>query len=276
MKNSVFFYFLTALVVATLSACGSVPNVGDIFEDGDSAPSNPPPNISSVPNAVPRVLPRSRYGNPKSYVIRGVRYYPIKSSKQFVERGIASWYGTKFHGRKTSNGERYDMYAMTAAHKTLPLPTFLEVTNLKNGRKIIVKVNDRGPFESNRILDLSYTAAHKLGILGKGTGLVEIRAIDPSASARPKPVPVRSASAQPKPINMYLQVGAFADRSNAENLRARLSGDMQAPVKINAAGKPAATLYKVRIGPIQTVEDADRLAENLASLGIGAPKVIID
>jgi len=166
------------------------------------------------------------------------------------------------------------MYAMTAAHKTLPIPTYVQVTNLQNGRKIIVKVNDRGPFHGNRIIDLSYVAAHKLGVLGAGTGRVEIRAIDPRA---PQPTTtVAAADASPDATNLYLQVGAFASRMNAENLRARLRGAAQTPIQISPTLSNQVTVYRVRIGPIQTVEEADRLAENLAGLGIGEPRVILD
>ena len=150
-------------------------------------------NVSKIPNAVPRAEPKSQTGNPASYRVFGKTYYVMDSAKGYVQRGIASWYGTKFHGRKTSSGEIYNMYKMTAAHTKLPLPTYVQVTNLKNGRKIIVKVNDRGPFHSNRIIDLSYVAAKKLGIIATGTGLVEVRSIDPKTwrkgSTRTKPTP---------------------------------------------------------------------------------------
>jgi rare lipoprotein A len=135
---------------------------------------------TKIPNATPKVEPLSRIGNQPSYVVFGKRYYVMRSSKHYREQGIASWYGTQFHTHHTSNGERYNMLAMTAAHKTLPLPTYVQVTNLVNGRQIIVKVNDRGPFEANRLIDLSYVAAKKLGMLGHGTAKVDITAIDPA------------------------------------------------------------------------------------------------
>lgn len=142
-----------------------------------------PPNFyvdeTKVPDAVPKVEPLSKNGNMRYYHVFGKRYYTMRNSKNYKAVGTASWYGTKFHSRHTSSGERYDMLAMTAAHKTLPLPTYVEVTNLRNHRKVIVKVNDRGPFESNRLIDLSYVAAKKLGMLGHGTTKVQIRAIDP-------------------------------------------------------------------------------------------------
>jgi rare lipoprotein A len=158
----------------------------------------PPPfpvDETKIPNAVPHKEKLSRIGN-KPYVVKGKPYYVMKSSKNFVEVGIASWYGTMFHDQRTSNGEKYDMLAMTAAHKHLPLPTYVQVTNLENHRKIIVKVNDRGPFKPNRIIDLSYVAAKKLHMTGKGTALVEVRAIDTNPAHR-------SRNLKPRPIFHY-------------------------------------------------------------------------
>lgn len=144
-----------------------------------------PPNyyvdVNKIPNATPKVEPLARYGNLPTYTVFGKRYHTLKSSSGYTAVGTASWYGTQFHALRTSSGERYNMLAMTAAHKTLPLPTYVEVTNLRNGRKVIVKVNDRGPFSSNRIIDLSYVAAKKLGMIGHGTAKVMVKAIDPRA-----------------------------------------------------------------------------------------------
>ncbi|MDH5191213.1 MAG: septal ring lytic transglycosylase RlpA family protein [Gammaproteobacteria bacterium] len=264
-------YISLAFIFLLIAGCSSV------FVSQDSAPRNPPRDLASVPNAVPKVEPVTKAGNPSTYVVRGKRYYTKKSSKGFIQRGVASWYGTKFHGRKTSNGERYDMYAMTAAHKTLPIPTYVEVTNLHNGKKIIVRVNDRGPFESNRIIDLSYTAAHKLGILGKGTGLVEIRAIDPRTPESDKPVQVRAPEpATPVATSLYLQVGAFSERTNAEELRSWLQTSLESGVKVDSVDQKKQPLYRVKVGPIETVEEIDRLSGQLASLGIKTPQVIID
>src|SRR5688572_8919280 len=168
--NRIIVGFFLAYVTLFMSACSTVPK-----KDG-------PPSYyvdeTQVPNATPKKEKLSKYGNYSSYRVFGKRYYTMKSSKNYRERGIASWYGTKFHKHRTSSGERYDMLAMTAAHKTLPLPTYVEVTNLRNHRKIIVKVNDRGPFEGSRLIDLSYIAAKKLGMAGHGTAHVEVRAID--------------------------------------------------------------------------------------------------
>jgi rare lipoprotein A len=152
----------------------------------------PPPGPQATPDVVPRVEPRSRSGNPPFYSVFGHRYYVLSSSVAYVERGVASWYGPGFHKVRTSTGERYDMYGMSAAHKTLPLPAYVRVTNLQNGRSVVVRVNDRGPFVGNRIIDLSYTAAARLDMLRNGTAMVEVRALDPSA---PQPAPPLLASA---------------------------------------------------------------------------------
>ncbi len=246
-------------------------------------------DVSKVDDAVPKPEPLAKYGNMKSYVVFGKRYYTMKSSNNYEQVGTASWYGTMFHDRSTSSGERYDMLAMTAAHKTLPLPTYVEVTNLSNNRKVIVKVNDRGPFESNRIIDLSYVAAKKLGMLGRGTAQVRVRAINPytfgkefelakhapkiypkfnpvyTSSHANKPVYTASSSSYSKPNSksVYLQVGAFRNKSHADRLQQRLNQLLDAPVKV-AKGK----LYKVQIGPLNNVTTADKVATRLRGLGI--------
>ncbi len=148
--------------------------------------SEPIPDFSKIPNAVPKHEPKSRIGNPKTYTVFNKTYCVMQSSKGYKERGTASWYGKKFHGYHTSNGEIYDMYGMSAAHKTLPLPTYAKVTNLSNGKHVIVKINDRGPFHDDRLIDLSYAAASKLGILATGTAKVEIQALDPAEKVTPQ------------------------------------------------------------------------------------------
>lgn len=168
--------------LVTLSLCLLLTSCA--FMRHKDGPPNYNVDVSKIPNAVPKVEPRARYGNQKSYTVFGKRYYTLQSSHGYTAVGTASWYGTQFHTLRTSSGERYNMLAMTAAHKTLPLPTYVEVTNLRNHRKIIVKVNDRGPFSSNRLIDLSYVAAKKLGMIGHGTALVKIKAIDPRSYQR--------------------------------------------------------------------------------------------
>nr|VFJ58219.1 MAG: rare lipoprotein A [Candidatus Kentron sp. FM]VFJ62986.1 MAG: rare lipoprotein A [Candidatus Kentron sp. FM]VFK19661.1 MAG: rare lipoprotein A [Candidatus Kentron sp. FM] len=160
-------------LMSLLAGCG-------FLSDQDGPPLFSRLDPDNIPDAVPRSDPKSPYGNPPSYAVYGQRYYVMESSLGYVKRGIASWYGRKFHGRRTSSGETYDMFAMTAAHRSLPLPTYVRVINLENGRQAIVRVNDRGPFHPDRIIDLSYAAAVKLHIAQRGTARVEIRAIDPT------------------------------------------------------------------------------------------------
>ena len=251
-----------------LAACGSL--------SGDSAPSRYVDH-TRVKNAVPIVESKSKYGNPRSYEVQGKRYHILKSANNFTARGIASWYGTKFHGRRTSSGEPYDMYAMTAAHKTLPIPVFVEVTNLDNHRKIIVRVNDRGPFVEGRIIDLSYVAAKKLGIDAKGTGRVEIRTIDPrkkKVDVRPtasKDISIASSSGQ-----LYLQVGAFTDHTNATQLLSRLVAATSENVLINRKSTGDQDVYRVRIGPLNSESEANLLSHRLSPLGISAPHVVVE
>ena len=242
---------------ALLSACGLVP-------ERDRAPADP--------EAASCAGPKSRYGNPRSYVVHGKRYSTLSSARGFVERGIASWYGKKFHGRRTSSGETYDMYKMTAAHKTLPLPTYVSVRNLSTGREIRVCVNDRGPFHGNRIIDLSYAAANKLGIARKGTGFVEVRALGPgSAPARATAVSARGGAAGAARI--FIQAGAFRVAANAERLRANLATISGTPVRVLRA---ADRLYRVRLGPLSGVEEADRLANALARFGYERPQIVTE
>ena len=261
------------LLAAGLLACSSQ----HVFEPRDAAPANPR-DVSHVQNAVPRVEPLSRYGNPASYVVYGKRYYTLSSSVGYRETGHASWYGTKFHGRRTSSGEPYDMYAMTAAHKTLPLPSYVEVTNLANGQSVIVRVNDRGPFHHGRIIDLSYTAAVKLGMLGNGTARVEVRAINPGGSKpQPGPEPLQAfvpPAAGNEPV--YLQVGAFASRDNAERLRRNLQGKDIGAVRIVEADTASGTLFRVQVGPLNDIGEADRVAQVLKPLGVTATATRID
>lgn len=262
-------YFVLLLCGLNLVACAG----SRYSQRHDSAPREAR-DVSAIPDARPRVEARSRYGNPRTYTVNGRTYRVMDSAAGYVERGIASWYGRKFHGHRTSSGETYDMYGMTAAHTRLPLPTYVQVTNLENGRRVVVRVNDRGPFHPNRLIDLSYAAAKKLGIVATGTGLVEVRAIDPRTwhqpatrtLAQPTPVPVR--------YGLYLQVGAFSSRTNAENLRRRL--DHFGPVTIHKVAQHRQALWRVRIGPLRSVEEADRLAERLVRAGFDSPHVVVD
>ncbi|HLY53758.1 MAG TPA: septal ring lytic transglycosylase RlpA family protein, partial [Steroidobacteraceae bacterium] len=202
------------LIASMLAACASHPR--RLPPSPPPAPAAPPAGLAAVPDAVPRAEPRAAHGNPPFYDALGHRYFVLASSEGYDERGVASWYGPTFHGGSTSSGEPYDMYAMTAAHKTLPLPTYARVTNLRNGKSVVVRINDRGPFVANRIIDLSYTAAAKLDMVRDGTAMVEVRALTPGAPD------VMGRSAQAPPAALYLQAGAFADPGNAERELARL------------------------------------------------------
>jgi len=241
----------------------------------DSAPLHPPADLLAIPNATPQWEPKSRYGNPESYSVMGVRYDVMPSSQGYQATGIASWYGTKFHGKRASSGVPYDMYAMTAAHKTLPLPTYVSVKNLDNGKSIVVKVTDRGPFHTGRIIDLSYTAAFKLGITKSGTGHVTVTAITPNKStlAQISPNPTSETTLNPP---LYLQVGAFGSRDNAHLLRRTLIKNKDlGNITIFNPNPEQSLLYRVQVGPIKTQTEVDRLTQRLAQLGISQSQLII-
>ena len=210
-------------------------------------------------------------GNPPFYDVMGERYYVMAESDGYREQGIASWYGREFHGRKTSNGERYDMYGISAAHKTLPLPTRARVTHLGSGKSIIVRINDRGPFKAGRIIDLSYGAARELGMLTAGTAQVEVEAIpDGSEAAR------ASAVSDAAPRAMYVQVGAFGSLANAETLQRRLAGEGIDNVVIRYDARGSSPLHRVRIGPVADAAGFDAVVRRIAGLGLGPPQLIVE
>jgi peptidoglycan lytic transglycosylase len=286
----------SVIVLAMLAACGS-------SGVRDSAPSGSV-SIPDLPgDAIPRLEDRSRYGNGPNYEVLGKHYTVMASGSGYSERGVASWYGKKFHGRLTSNREPYDMYAMTAAHKTLPLPTFVRVRNLGNNKSIIVRVNDRGPFVHNRIIDLSYVAALKLDMVRTGTSLVEVTAItfddppgDPASTrarqaSDPRPASHRTGEPQtatpvgvrhagdPRPAmqnKIYVQVGAFGSRENAERRSEALTAAHIGNVYIHADTRVSPTLYRVRIGPIHDVIQYDVIVEELENIGIPDPYLITE
>jgi len=279
---------LIAIVSLSVAACGS----GKLR--GDGPPSSGSTRVGGLPgDAVPRREARSRYGNGPVYEVLGKRYRVMPSSSGYQERGVASWYGKKFHGNLTSNREVYDMHEMTAAHKTLPLPTYVRVRNLQNDKSIVVRVNDRGPFVHNRIIDLSYAAAARLDMLRDGTSLVEVTAInfDVPAGDRPTrkttpPAPVAEASVQPSvdaapaPLagtaRIFVQVGAFGDRANAERRLGVLaaSGIDNAFIHEDTSASPA--LLRVRIGPVAGVIEYDILVEELENIGITDPYLVLE
>jgi rare lipoprotein A len=272
---------LCTLMAIGLCACFSPPRRQS--PDYPSPPATPaetqpPPAPDSVPDVVPRVEPRSRNGNPPFYDVLGKRYFVLSSSTGYVERGVASWYGPGFHKVRTSTGEPYDMYGMTAAHKTLPLPAYVRVTNLQNGRSIVVRVNDRGPFVGNRIIDLSYTAASKLDMLRNGTAMVEVRTLDasPPADAIPNAAPDAAPSVVPVPRALYIQAGAFSDPQNAQRLLQRLSGGGYGKVFVRDNEIAGRRMYRVRIGPVPDVAEFDRVVAALERVGISDAHLALD
>jgi rare lipoprotein A len=174
--------FLLFALIFLIAACSSAPQRGGYYKD-DGPGANPPANLASIPDAVPRNEPLHRYAN-RPYEVFGKKYVPLASVQPFSQRGMASWYGKKFHGQKTSSGETYDMYKMTAAHPTLPIPSYVRVTSVSNGKSVVVRINDRGPFHAGRIIDLSYVAAYKLGYVGAGSAQVAVEALVPGQSQR--------------------------------------------------------------------------------------------
>ncbi|HEV7490935.1 MAG TPA: septal ring lytic transglycosylase RlpA family protein [Rhodanobacteraceae bacterium] len=254
----------------------SRPQAERYRQEHDDGPAAPAVDVSKLVEPVPKLEPRARYGNSPSYSVLGQNYRLLPDGHGYVERGIASWYGNKFHGYMTSSLEPYDMYAFSAAHKTLPLPTYARVTNLDNGKSVVVRINDRGPFHENRLIDLSYAAAVRIGIWPKGTGLVEVRALDPAhpEAAPPPPMP-KTVTAQAD-THIYLQLGAFGDRANAERVAdaARRGGIDH--VDIESAGVNGHTVHRVRVGPLADVAAADALTPRIEKLGFGAPRVAIE
>jgi rare lipoprotein A len=244
----------------------------DFAPDADEIPAG----IENIPDAVPIFEPRSAGGNSSSYEVLGKTYKVLDDAKGFRQRGYASWYGKKFHGRKTANGERYDMFSMTAAHKNLPIPCYVRVTDLDNGKSVVVKINDRGPFHTDRIIDLSYAAAAKLGLIGHGTSMVEITALDPDTyvpapAPAPEPVPIEVASvsaAPPVPMGPssgYLQVGAYIDPINAAALRYNLQSQGFTPVQIRISSRSNTPIHRVLVGPFHDQDDARDVRNRLDS-----------
>ncbi len=264
---------LLALVIAGCSSTGG--NSGRYSMRHDKAPDQPV-DVSHVKDAVPRVEPKSRGGNKSPYQVLGRSYHVMPSSQGYVAEGTASWYGKKFHGHLTSNGETYDMYKMSAAHKSLPLPTFLKVTNLANNRQVIVRVNDRGPFHGDRLIDLSYAAASRLDMLKHGTARVRLEAIDPLAwqkSGQLVAAPV--VAAQPVIEGRYLQVGAYSSRDAAEFVQSQLRPLMTSlAVMIRPVSSSDRTLYRVQIGPLRSDNSLPELTRQVEQMGYANPRLV--
>lgn len=267
------FYRISVLVLtaAVLTACGGKTKTKP--GEPSDGPSMSGIRASDVADAVPREEPLARYGNHSPYEVFGKKYTVMSSASGYREVGTASWYGSKFHGRRTSSGEPYDMHLATAAHKSLPLPTYAEVTNLDNGRTVVVKINDRGPFKGNRIIDLSYGAALRLGMIGTGTARVEVRALSSSGRSSGTGMVAggstgSSASAgKPSGHGLFLQMGAFKDRDGAETLVKALRRDDMEPVSINKQGG----YHKVWLGPYLNEDQANAIILRAVELGFDRP-----
>lgn len=296
-KLKTLSYFLIFVSLLGLTACASrLPQYKGGLTKRDGAPREQV-DVSRIPDAEPKIEPRSKYGNPKSYVVKGRRYHVLKSARGYNRVGHASWYGTRFHGRLMSSRERYNLYAMVAASPHLPIPTYVKVTNLENGRSVIVKVADRGPFRRGRILDLSFAAAKKLGYAHKGTAKVRVQAIDPVQWAKekghlthrhftfahkqdnhsPLSLPKRFVRLQTKPVKIktmplngkalvQLQVGVFSNRHNAEQLKMRLLNLIQRPIRVNRDTDSHLPLYRVQI--TSSREESSRLQALLQEQGL--------
>ena len=245
--------FPVTLAVLLLTACA-----GDRKKDTGDGPSGRHMTAADVRDAIPRNEPLARYGNTSPYTVLGKTYRVLPSSDGYHERGVASWYGSKFHGRRTSSGELYDMHLATAAHKSLPLPTYAEVTNLDNGRKMVVKINDRGPFHEGRIIDLSYAAAIKLGVDKTGTARVDVRAVNVKTSKR---------SSGKVADGTYLQVGAFSKRKTARHLAGQMRAAHLKPVSV----RKNRGLYKVWIGPYASEAEIETSVRRVVKLGYERP-----
>jgi len=252
---------LPLLLAFTLSACTFGVPIGNQAQQQDLAARKTTP---------------SERGNPSSYVVFGRRYHVLDSSEGFRQRGVASWYGTKFHGRSTSSGEVYNMHAMTAAHKTLPIPVYVHVKNLDNGRSIVVRVNDRGPFITGRIIDLSYAAAKKLGVDGPGTANVEISALRAGES---KPISVaRSIPLTDEAdfnVPLFIQMGSFSNPVNANNLVQNLIDANESTAKVSRLQTDQGLYYRVRVGPLFDIDEANAIVRRLKTKGFQTARIVV-
>jgi len=263
-------------LILLLAGCGSLsrqegpapqpppPGKGAYYKD-DGPGANPPADLAAIPDAVPKAEALHRFAN-RPYQVFGKDYVPLANAASFKQTGVASWYGRRFHGAPTSSGEIYDMYAMTAAHPTLPIPSYARVTSLANGRSVVVRINDRGPFHAERIIDLSYTAAWKLGYVEAGSARVEVEAVF-AGDARP----VQEAKAVGG--SLFVQLGAFSAREAAENFRARIARELSwLPDAIHVVA--GGTLFRLQVGPYRTQDDARTIADRIQS-ELGLRPVIV-
>ena len=278
-----------ALLVTTLVAMTGCSTLSDWEKETaggrytvrqDFAPETPP-DVSTVPDATPVDIPYSRGGNRSTYEVWGKQYSVLNTHVGYSAEGTASWYGLKFHGHKTSNGEIYDIYKMSAAHKSLPIPSFAKVTNLDNGKSVVVRVNDRGPFHDDRLIDLSYAAASRLDILQRGTGRVRVEGIDATTFAHHSSVDTTPAKPSPSLVDApaistgnYLQIGAFSNENSALAVQAKLAELGGVETTIQKLERADLTLHRVVVGPLSAGISPEILIERIESLGYSKPILI--
>lgn len=285
-KHQPWMYLVLALLCVFLASCSGSkpktkttepynPNDGRYKHDKDFGPSEEV-DLSHIPDAVPRYEVRTRAGNKNPYTVLGKTYHLIKDETSYKERGYASWYGNKFNGYHTSNGELYDMYAMTGAHKTLPIPSYVRVTNLDNGKSVVVRINDRGPFHQGRIVDLSYAAAQRIGIHKAGTGRVEVEIALPGDAP---PIPRKAETSVVRqieaalPPGTYLQIGAFGNKQAAQDFASNLGTKLTFPVVISSASVPK-EIHRVRLGPFKDAKNLQQARDQLARVKIYEAHVV--
>ncbi|NWO09509.1 septal ring lytic transglycosylase RlpA family protein [Chromohalobacter salexigens] len=291
---------LVCMLMLLVAGCAS--DGGGRYAQQNDAYPDAPPDVTDVPDAVPKDEPLAKSGNRSTYEVWGETYHVLSDPSGYVEEGDASWYGTKFQGYDTASGEPYDMYKMSAAHRTLPLPTYVRVTNLDNRRSVIVRVNDRGPFHGDRLIDLSYAAAARLDILGHGTGHVRVEAIDPEqwaeqhkrstesasqgevaqvSSGVPTQGATNEASAADAPqqapaaerqdgTGQYVQVAALSSAARAKALEKRLQGQVSRPVRV----REEASVYRVQVGPVHDASHIDSIKAELQAAGFDQSFVV--
>ena len=280
---------MLGLLAVLLAACGTAPKAPkpevttptpgtSKYYSDDGPPERVPENLAEIPDAIPVDEPFHRFAN-RPYSVFGQTYVPVVNKEPKKERGIASWYGRKFHGQRTASGETYDMFAMTAAHKTYPIPSFVRVTNVKNGKSVVVRINDRGPFYTDRIIDLSYAAAARIGIVGAGSGLVEVErvfagpapvdsaALAPLTEPQPTPSAIETPVIAQEPAGLWLQLGAFSSAEGAESFRKRIANQVPwllEPLQVTTRDG----FHRVRAGPYRNRDEAVAIADKLReSLG---------
>jgi rare lipoprotein A len=275
------FLLVIAIVLSSCALAPKAPPASSKYYSDDGPPETVPDNLAAIPNAVPRDEPFHRFAN-RPYTVFGRTYVPVVNKDPSRQRGIASWYGKKFHGQKTASGEPYDMFGMTAAHPTFPIPSYARVTNVKTGAWVVVRINDRGPFHSNRVIDLSYAAALRIGIAGPGSGVVEVERVfespepEPTVSQLlppPVPVPLETPVVIEEAAGLWLQLGAFSSREGADSFRDHVVRELSwlhEPVQVS----PRDGLHRVRLGPYRNREEALAIAEKVRRTLGSAPTLI--